>query len=85
MLPVSLFAQVNDGIRQAMDNYDYETVVTLIEPDCPGFFVADYQSSGAESDEPLSGSHRGIELSYLERQHKHKSFDRPCRVLQIDG
>ena len=26
MLPVSLFAQVNDGIRQAMDNYDYETV-----------------------------------------------------------
>ena len=34
MLPVSLFAQVNDGIRQAMDNYDYETVVTLIEPDC---------------------------------------------------
>ena len=55
MLPVSLFAQVNDGIRQAMDNYDYETVVTLIE------------------------------LSYLERQHKHKSFDRPCRVLQIDG
>ena len=32
MLPVSLFAQVNDGIRQAMDNYDYETVVTLIEP-----------------------------------------------------
>lgn len=34
MLPVSLFAQVNDGIRQAMDHYDYETVVTLIEPDC---------------------------------------------------
>ena len=34
MLPVSLFAQVNDGIRQAMDNYDYETVVMLIEPDC---------------------------------------------------
>ena len=34
MLPVSLVAQVNDGIRQAMDNYDYETVVTLIEPDC---------------------------------------------------
>ena len=59
MLPISLFAQVNDGIRQAMDNYDYETVVTLIEPDCQGFFVADYQSSGAESDEPLSGSHRG--------------------------
>ena len=28
MLPVSLFAQVNDGIRQAMDNYDYETVVS---------------------------------------------------------
>ena len=24
MLPISLFAQVNDGIRQAMDNYDYE-------------------------------------------------------------
>ena len=34
MLPISLFAQVNDGIRQAMDNYDYETVVTLIESDC---------------------------------------------------
>ena len=34
MLPISLFAQVNDGIRQAMDNYDYETVVMLIESDC---------------------------------------------------
>ena len=34
MLTVSLFEQVNDGMRQAMDYYDYVTVVTLIEPDC---------------------------------------------------
>ena len=34
MLPVSLFAQVNDGIRQAMDNYDYETVVSGTERGC---------------------------------------------------
>ena len=74
MSPISLFAQVNDGIRQAMDNYDYETVVMLIESDCQDSFIAYYQSSGAESDEPLSGSHRGIELSYLERQHKTQKF-----------
>lgn len=34
IIPVSLFAQVNNEILRAMDNYDYETVITLIEPDC---------------------------------------------------
>ena len=34
IIPVSLFAQVNDEIRLAMDNYDYEKVIALIEPDC---------------------------------------------------
>ena len=57
IIPVSLFAQVNNEILRAMDNYDYETVITLFEPDA---------------------------LFFFERQHKHESFDRPCRVLQID-
>lgn len=31
---VSSLGQTSNEIRQAMDNYDYETVITLIEPDC---------------------------------------------------
>lgn len=31
---VSSLGQTNDEIRRAMDNYDYETVITLIGPDC---------------------------------------------------
>ncbi len=34
ILPVSLFAQTNDEIRQAMDNYDYEKVITIIDSHC---------------------------------------------------
>ena len=34
IIPVSLFAQTNDEIYQAMDSYDYEAVIKLIEPDC---------------------------------------------------
>lgn len=32
-ISLSLFAQVNDEIRQAMDRYDYEAVIRLIGPD----------------------------------------------------
>ena len=32
LFPVSLFAQMNDEVHQAMDNYDYETVISLIAP-----------------------------------------------------
>lgn len=31
MLPASLFAQTNEEIRQVMDNYDYEKVITMID------------------------------------------------------
>lgn len=31
---ISSLGQTNDEIRLAMDNYDYETVITLIGPDC---------------------------------------------------
>lgn len=34
IFPVSLFAQTSDEIRQMMDNYDYEKVITIIDSHC---------------------------------------------------
>ena len=74
MLPISLFAQVNDGIRQAMDNYDYETVVMLIESDCQDSLLLITKAQALKAMNRYPEAHRGIELSYLERQHKTQKF-----------